>query len=94
MRRILVVDDDRDALISITNVLRAEYPHLEVRVAANAAAARTLADAETFDLVLANDRLAPSLGMPSVAVRRPIEPDDLLALVQNGSGTPPARADG
>lgn len=84
MRRILVVDDDRDALISITNVLRAEYPHLDIRVAATQTSAKTLVSAEPFDLVLASDGLGEGLGIPTVALRKPIDPERLLELIRAG----------
>lgn len=84
MRRVLVVDNDRDALVSIANVLHAEFPHLEVRVAATRDAALALAAQERFDLVLASDGLATDLGLPTAIFRKPVDPEHLLDVVRGG----------
>lgn len=83
VRRILVLDDDRDALVSITNVLRAEFPELEILVAASTLNARQLASQQPFDLVLANERLVDGLPIPYVALRKPVQAEDLVALVRD-----------
>ncbi len=82
VRRILVVDDDRDALVSITNVLRAEFPELDILVAATPVNARKLASEHTFDLVLANERLSEGLPQPYVPLRKPVDTEHLLDLVR------------
>lgn len=82
VRRILVVDDDRDSLISVSNALRAEFPHLDIRVAADAKHARSLADGGPFDLVLADARFQDALGMPALPLRKPVDTEQVVSLVR------------
>lgn len=79
-RRILVIDDEKDILHSLRDLLLL-MPDLEVGIAANFAEGRALAAKGGWDLILTDERLPDGRGVDILAEAARVDPSTALVLM-------------